>query len=171
MTRAKPKTMLLTVDGSDCGLKTIKYIAQFEPFKNLQIKLFHVFSGIPESYWDLEKEPKAIKTVVHVRSWESQQKKTILDYMRQAREILLNAGFPSENVTVNVHQRKKGIARDIIREAKENYDIMVSRRRGFGALSGFVLGSVATKLLENESFIPLILAGRKLTGKKGLQEM
>jgi nucleotide-binding universal stress UspA family protein len=46
-------------------------------------------------------------------------------------------------------EQKKGIARDIIREARNGYDAVVTRRRGMTGLRSIVLGSVATKLVEN----------------------
>jgi nucleotide-binding universal stress UspA family protein len=160
------KKILVPLDGSDRSLGTVRYIAKIEPFRRLEVVLFHVFSGVPECYWDLAREPKSVRTVPQVRAWEREQKKRMQDYMQKAKEILLREDFSSENVRVRIQQRKKGIARDILREAQEGYKAVVARRRGMGALRGLVLGSVASKLLAQLSFLPLLMAGRKPPGNK-----
>jgi nucleotide-binding universal stress UspA family protein len=86
--------------------------------------------------------------------------------MEKARQLLLNAGFPEAAVKVDIHKRKKGIARDIITESGKGYHAVILRRRGMTALRGIILGSVATKLLEKLSFVPLVLVGRKPPGRR-----
>jgi nucleotide-binding universal stress UspA family protein len=130
----------------------------------MQVVLMHVYAGAPESYYDLERDPRSTGTVVSVRAWEAQQKKIAHDYMQKATEILLNADFPEEAFSVKIQKRKQGFARDIIKEAREGYDAVVARRRGVGALRGLVLGSVAYKLLQGLDFLPFILAGRAPVG-------
>ena len=158
--------LLVPVDGSDRSMNTIKYISKIEPFKRMQIKLFHVFSQIPEGFWDLETDARSTSTVREVRAWEMQQKKNINKFMEKAHQLLIGNGFSSNSVEIKIKNRKKGFARDIIREAQNGYYAVVTRRRGMTGLRGMVLGSVATKLVERLSFLPLILAGRKPAGKK-----
>ena len=166
MKKTKKKKILVPVDGSDRALNTVKYVARFNPFRNMDIVLFHVFSSVPEGYWDLEKDPRSTSTVRQVKSWEVQQRKNIEQYMEQANQLLLKVGFSSESVTIKIQNRKKGIARDIIREARNGYAAVVTRRRGLTALRRIVLGSVATKLVEKLTFRPLILVGKRTPNKK-----
>lgn len=155
------KKILVLVDGSDRSLKTVRYIARLNPFVGMRIVLFHVFNSVPESYWDLEKDPRSTSTVRQVRSWEAEQKKNIQAFMQRAKRLLLKAGFPADAIEIKVQNRKKGIARDIIREARNGYNAVVTRRRGMTGMRGVVLGSVATKLIEKLSFLPVILVGQK----------
>jgi nucleotide-binding universal stress UspA family protein len=166
MPKQKKKKILVPVDGSDRALKTVRYVARVEPFRNMDIVLFHVFSCVPEGYWDLEKDPRSTSTVRQVRSWEIEQRKRIKQYMEQANRFLLKAGVAPESLTIKIQDRKKGIARDIIREAHNGYDAVVTRRRGMTGLRRIVLGSVATKLIEKLNFIPLILAGKRAPNHK-----
>ena len=168
MATKKQKKILVALDGSERSLLTVRYIAKMAPFEDMKIVLFNVFSGVPESYWDLEREPKSVKSVKYVRAWEVQQKKKIEEFMEQARNTLIRAGFPETQVEINIQHRKKGIARDIIKEARAGYEAVVTRRRGMGRIPGIILGSVSLKLLETISFVPLLLAGRKPPGKKYL---
>jgi nucleotide-binding universal stress UspA family protein len=160
------KKILVPVDGSDRALNTVRYITKIEPFRKMKVVLFHVFNGVPESYWDLEKDPRSTRTVQQVKAWEVEQKKKIRQYMEIATQFLLKAGFSEKNVTVKIQHRKKGIARDIIKEAHAGYDAVVTRRRGMTGLRGIVLGSVATKLVAKLTFIPLILVGKRPPGNK-----
>jgi nucleotide-binding universal stress UspA family protein len=162
----KNKKILVPLDGSDRAMNTVKYITKIEPFINANVVLFHVFSSVPDGFWDLESDPRSSATVKQVHAWEAQQRKNIQDYMRSARRLLLNAGVDDDAVKVKIKNRKAGFARDIIREAQNGYDVLITRRRGMTGLRGIVLGSVATKLLEKLSFLPLILAGRKPPGNK-----
>lgn len=161
----QPK-LLVPVDGSDRSLKTVRYISKIVPFRRMRIVLFHVFSKVPEGFWDLETDPRSTSTVKEVRAWEIQQRRNITQYMEIARQFLLKAGFPSNSFELKIQDRKKGFARDIIREARNGYYAVVTRRRGMTGLRGIVLGSVATKLVEKLPFLPLILAGSKQPGNK-----
>jgi len=164
-TQSTPK-LLVPVDGSERSMNTVKYIAKLEPLRRMQVVLFHVFSKVPEGFWDLGTDPRSSSTVSEVRAWEIQQKKNIKQYMEIARQHLLKSGFPAKSMEVKIQNRKKGFARDIIREAQNGYYAVVTRRRGMTGLRGIVLGSVAVKLVEKLSFIPLLLVGRKPSGSK-----
>jgi nucleotide-binding universal stress UspA family protein len=166
MVKQSKKKILVPLDGSDRAMNTVRYIAKIEPFLHMHIVLFHVFSSVPEGYWDLEKDPRSTSAVRQVKPWEVEQKKRIQQNMRMAEQYLLKAGFPSACIKLQIQRRKKGIARDLIQEARNGYEAVVTRRRGMTGLRGIVLGSVATKLIEKLFFIPVILAGRKPPGNK-----
>ncbi len=164
----RQKRLLLAVDGSERALQTVRYAGEEDAFKGMKIVLFHVFNSIPDAYYDLEKEPKSVKVVTHVRSWEAQQKKNISKFMDDARQMLLDAGHAEPAVEIKIQNRKKGVARDIVIEAQKGYDAVLIRRRGATALKNIVVGSVTNKLLEKLSFIPVLIAGRKPVNKKVL---
>jgi nucleotide-binding universal stress UspA family protein len=166
MKKQKKKKILVPIDGSDRALNTVRYVARFEPFRNKDIVLFHVFSSVPEGYWDLEKDPRSTSTVRQVRSWEIEQRKRINQYMEQASQFLVKAGVSPESIIIKIQDRKTGIARDIIREARNGYEAVVTRRRGMTGLRRIVLGNVATKLLTQITFLPLILVGKLTPNNK-----
>jgi nucleotide-binding universal stress UspA family protein len=160
MRKPKRKKILVPVDGSDRALNTVRYVARIDSFRKMDIVLFHVFNSVPEGYWDLEKDPRSTSTVRQVKAWQIEQKKRINQYMEQARQFLTKADFAADSIIIKIQNRKIGIARDIIREARNSYDAVVTRRRGMTALRRVVLGSVATKLLTKLTFLPLILVGK-----------
>lgn len=156
--------ILLPLDGSDRSWNTIRYLAKTEPFHTLRVVLLHVFSAVPESYWDLEKQAASSHTLRQVRSWEFEREKFVRLYMDQARQFLVKSGFQPDAVEIRIQRRKAGVARDILNEARKGYKAVIARRRGFTSLREIVLGSVATKLLQKLSVTPLIMAGRKSPG-------
>ncbi len=160
MANQKQKKILLALDGSDRAFETVRYICEIPPFQGMQVVLFTVFSKIPDAYWDLERQPNLGKRISDVRAWERQKQSAIKDYMKNARKKLIDGGFSSDAVTVKIQERKEGIARDIIREAKSGYDAAAIARKGMSRLKELVLGSVATRLLEKLQFVPLFVVGR-----------
>ena len=158
--------ILVPVDGSDRAINTVKYIARNEPFHRMRIVLFHVFSSVPESYWDLEDSVASRAVAKQARAWEMSQKKLVKDHMERAKGMLEKSGIPTASIETKIQNRKKGIARDIIKEARNGYSAVVARRRGTTALRGVVLGGVAAKLVTKIVFVPLILVGKKPPGKR-----
>ena len=155
-----PKKILLAVDGSDPALDALRYVGRMSSFRKMKIVLFHVFSSVPESYRDLEKDPRFSKVAKEVMDWEAQQKKVIQKYMDKAKEILISLGFSDGAVTVKVQNRKKGVARDIIAEALNGYEAVVLGRKGYGNLKEIIIGSVAKKVVEKNAFLPVLLIGK-----------
>ena len=164
----RQKRFLLALDGSQRSLQTARYAGDEQAFRGMKIVLFHVFNSIPVAYYDLEKEPKSVKVVREVRSWEAEQKKNIHRYMDDARKMLLDAGHAETDLEIKIQSRKKGVARDIIVEAQKGYDAVLLRRRGATALRNVTVGSVTIKLMEKLTFIPVLIAGRNPVNKKVL---
>ena len=152
--------ILLACDGSDRFLKTTRYISRFEMFSDFHLVLFHVFRNVPKSYWDLERNPKNLSSQASVRAWEHQNRKDIEEKMDKAKQILFHAGFETDAVTAIIRDRDKGVAMDILKEARKGYGAVVIRRRGRTALRGITLGSVATALVEKLETLPLIIIGK-----------
>ena len=162
----KARKILLPIDGSRRSFDTIRRFATMHPFRKHTVVLFHVFNGIPEYYLDIGKESQSVKIIPEVRAWENNQRNQIKAAMDKAHRLLLQSGFSKESVKVIIQDRKRGIARDIIHEAHDRYSAVVIRRRGKGALRSLVLGSVATKLIQSITFVPLLIIGKqKLTGR------
>jgi len=96
--------------------------------------------------------------------WEQHQRQLIEKHLNRCRKILLAANFDPQRVKTIIHDRQRGVARDIISTvatAHTPYDAVIIRRRGMGRLAGVVMGSVAFKLLDGLHMAPLVFAGRK----------
>jgi len=147
--------ILIAVDDSDYAFEAVRYVSKIPTFKKMKIVLFHVFSKIPENYWDIEGQPLFGKRVREVRAWEIQHKEIVEEFMGKAKTFLLKSGVSEDNVVVNIHERQAGIARDILSEAKRKYCTIVIGRKGMSKLKDVVFGSVADKLIKKLASFPL----------------
>jgi nucleotide-binding universal stress UspA family protein len=159
-TETNPKILVL-LDGSDRAFETVRYISSLEPFRKKQVVLFSVFTKIPEAYWDIDKQPKYEQSMKNIHAWQTTREMKLRKYMDEARRQLLDSGFSENALQVKIRERRTGIGRDILEEARKGgYSAVIIGRRGAGRVKGLVLGSLTTKLLEKLDFIPIFVVGR-----------
>ncbi|MGA7875847.1 MAG: universal stress protein [Desulfoferrobacter sp.] len=159
MANSTKKKMLLAVDGSEQAMEAVRYVSKILPPDQMEIILFNVMTKIPESFWDLQKEPAFYHKIANIKAWEIQQEKIIQDFMESAGQLLVGAGFPKDSFSVNIHERQEGIARDIVIESRKNYSAVVLGRTGLSELKDLVLGSIANKLMERLTHVPIWIVG------------
>lgn len=155
----KQKKVLVAVDGSPQAFEAVRYVSRVLGPDTAQVVLFHVVTRVPESFWDLEKEPAYHYRIVNIEAWERQQEKVIEEFMTKSLEVFAAAGFPEDAVKVEIRNRKVGIARDIVAESQESYDAIALARSGLSDLKGFMLGSIAQKVIEKVSHVPIWVVG------------
>lgn len=159
MVQENKKRLLVAVDGSEQALEAVRYVSGVLPPEQVQVTLLHVMTKVPESFWDLSREPVFHYKIASIRAWEIQQEKTMHDFMEQARQILLEAGLPKQSIVSHIKERKAGIARDIVAESKHGYQAVVVGRTGLSELKDLVLGSIANKLVEKVTHVPVWIVG------------
>jgi nucleotide-binding universal stress UspA family protein len=159
MKKQAQQKVLLAFDGSEHAFHAINYVSKLTPFHKMKIVLFNVFSSIPEAYLDLDKDPQFSRSGREVRAWEMQQRKEIQKAMENAMQKLLHSGFSPNRVSIRLHKRKEGIARDIIKEAQNGYNAVIIGRRGTGTYKEIIVGSVAKKIVEKVAFLPVLMIG------------
>ena len=125
----------------------------------MEVLLFHVMTKVPESFWDIEKEPAYIHMPAPISAWELKQKKEIQEFMTSARQLFLDRNVPEDAVSIKIQERKVGIARDIVYESRNDYDGVVVGRWGMSLLKDYLWGSIANKLLGRLTHIPLCVVG------------
>lgn len=153
------KRILLAVDGSEQAFEAVRYVNRLLPPNRMEVVLFHVMTRVPESFWDMEKEPTLRQKLGDTGAWESQQKKEIQEFMEKARCLFLDQNIPEDAVSIKIQERKVGIARDIIHESQKDYDGVVVGRWGMSMLKDFLWGSIANKLIGRLINIPLCVVG------------
>jgi nucleotide-binding universal stress UspA family protein len=153
------RRILLAVDGSDQAFEAARYVSQLFAPNRLEVVLFHVTSKIPESFWDIEKNPTFRHQLAPVAAWATQQQAAMQEFMEKSRQLFVEQGFPEEAVSIKSKERQAGIARDIVREAQENYDAVVVGRWGVSKFKDLVWGSIANKLVAHLIHIPLCIVG------------
>jgi nucleotide-binding universal stress UspA family protein len=160
------KKILLAVDGSDQAFEAVRYVSQLFPPHRVEVELFHVASKIPDSFWDIKKNPAFRHQLAPVAAWATQQEKAIEDFMERARQLFVERGAKDEVVRVKIQKRQAGVARDIVRKARGGYDAVVVGRWGVSKFKDLVWGGVANKLVGHLVENPLwVVGGTPYTGK------
>jgi len=153
------RRLLIAVDGSEQSFEAVRYASQVLPPGKMKVVLFHVQSKIPESFWDIEKDPSFRHRLAPVAAWAMQQEKAMEEFMERSRQLFVDRGVPEEAVTIKIQERQVGIARDIAREAQKDYDAVVVGRWGVSKLKDLVWGSIANKLVGHLVQNPLWVVG------------
>lgn len=88
---------------------------------------------------------------------EDKKRQLVTDAMKQAKEVLVAAGFADANVTIKVENKNRGVARDILNEAENGYDLIVVGRRGISGVKDFFLGSTSHKVFAGAKEISVLV--------------
>jgi len=92
------RKILLAVDGSDQAFEAVRYVSRLLPPNRMEVVLFHVMTKVPESFWDIEKEPTYRHKVAATHAWDLQQKKEIQEFMEKARQLFLDQNVPEDSI-------------------------------------------------------------------------
>ncbi len=79
---------------------------------------------------------------------EDKKKELVETAMQQAKETLINKGFKETNIDTKHEDLQEGVARDIIHEAEDGYDVVVIGRGGTSGIRDFFFGSTSQKVLN-----------------------
>ncbi len=88
---------------------------------------------------------------------EDKKRELVTQAMGRAKEKLSEAGFPEAHITVKVENKNKGVARDILNEAQNGYDLIVIGRRGISGIKEFFLGSTSHKVFSGAKDISILI--------------
>ena len=144
------KKVLIAVDESQNSMKAVKYVAKgIQP--TAEVTLFSVIPD-PTAACGLDSPaltPLFRRSRAAFCAIEDTKKDHVKAFMEKAKTVLVEAGFPSKNVSVKIRKKRAGIARDILKEARTGkYDTLVIGRRGLSAVKEFLIGSVSSKVVQ-----------------------
>lgn len=88
---------------------------------------------------------------------EDKKRELVTQALDQAKEVLVSAGYPPENVTIKVENKKHGVARDILHEAENGYDVIAMGRRGLSSIQEFFVGSTSNKVIHAAKNISVLI--------------
>ena len=141
--------ILVALDDSENAMRAVEFIAKnFTP--DHEITLFSVLMDTP-AICDLqspELTPYFVSQQKALCALTDRKRDLLASSQERARAILREAGFPDRGVSARIRLRKRGVARDIIDEARSGYQIVVLGRRGLSSIGEFLLGSVSQKVLH-----------------------
>jgi nucleotide-binding universal stress UspA family protein len=156
----KHPRILLAIDGSDRSFAAARYLGQVIS-KQSEIVLFHVMVEAPEAFRDLGTDPLTEMENYPITVWKTHQEETIREFMAVACDILVSCGFAKEAISVKTRAMQTGVVRDILRESQQDYSALVVGRTGISKIEGITLGSVAAKLVEGISHLPVVVVGER----------
>jgi nucleotide-binding universal stress UspA family protein len=152
------KKILVAIDDSENAMRAVEFIAKLFTMDS-KITLFNVMQDTAALC-----EMNSPELTPYFKSQQSsfcllEEKKQELvnQAMQKAKEILMDAGFEEKNITVKSVIKKKGIARDIIKEAQAGYNAIVLGRKGLYGIKDFILGSVSQKVFNSAKDISVLV--------------
>jgi nucleotide-binding universal stress UspA family protein len=166
---ANKKNILIALDGSKNSLNAARYVARTCNPASLKVNLIHVMPTAPETFWDLEKDAYFKERIQpKYTAWKKNAEETAQRFLNDARNVLVKAGVPENDVGVILQEREVGIARDIVMQSARGYDAVVVGRRGLSELGDHFLGSVANKIVEVVKDTSVWVVGDNINSKRML---
>ncbi len=150
--------ILVAFDDSQNAMRAVKHVARFfNP--DSKVTLFSVFEDTA-TLCDLQ-SPELTSYFLSQRSsfctLEEKKKSLVNRALEKAKQSLREAGFNEKNIAIKTQAKKRGIARDIVKEAEAGYDILVMGRRGLSGIREFLAGSVSHKVLSLAKDMSILL--------------
>ncbi|MDY0220626.1 MAG: universal stress protein [Desulfobacterium sp.] len=151
--------ILVAIDESKSSLKAIRYVAETMKCE-MEITLLSI---LPDAIAACGLDgPSLIPLFKENReafcSIEDAKRENVQTFINQAKEALVMAGFSPKNVKLKIRKKKKGIAQDIMKEARDGgYDTIVVGRRGLSGLKEFFMGSVSNKVVHSTDGMAVIV--------------
>ncbi|MFC1828741.1 universal stress protein [Thermodesulfobacteriota bacterium] len=143
------KKLLVAFDDSKNAMRAVEFVANYFSPDN-HVTLFNV---IPDTAALCEMNspeltPYFISQQDSFCILEEKKKSLVAKAQKNATERLVTAGFEKKNIAVKSEIKQSGVARDIIKEARSGYDVIVLGRRGVSGIKDFILGSISQKVFN-----------------------
>jgi nucleotide-binding universal stress UspA family protein len=143
------KKILVAIDDSENALRAVEFVSSSFS-KDNKITLFNVMQDTaalcemnsPELTPYFTSQQSAFCLL------EDKKKELVGHALIKAKTMLLDAGFEEGNITTKAEFKNKGIARDIIQEAQDGYNVIVMGKRGVSGIKDFLLGSISQKVFN-----------------------
>ncbi len=141
--------VLIAVDDSENAMRAVEFVAKFFSLDN-KITLFNVLQDTVAmcAMNSPELTPYFISQQSSFCLLEEKKKELSNEALQKAKSLLVEAGFAEKDITIKSEIKKRGIARDIIKESQAGYSVIVLGRRGLSGIKDFVLGSISHKVFN-----------------------
>jgi len=141
--------ILLAIDDSENAIRAVEFVANTFTVDN-RITLFNVVQDTATmcEMNSPELTPYFTSQQSSFCLLEEKKKELVAEALQKSKAILLDAGFEETNITIKAELKKDGVARDIIKEAQSDYNIIVIGKRGVSGIKDFLLGSISQKVFN-----------------------
>jgi nucleotide-binding universal stress UspA family protein len=89
---------------------------------------------------------------------EDKKKELVTTAVNKAKAVLMSYGWDDDLVEIKISNKNRGVARDILLEAENGYQLVVIGRRGVSGLKEFFLGSTSQKVFSGAKEISVLIA-------------
>ena len=79
---------------------------------------------------------------------EDKKRELVQTALEGAQNMLIEAGFAEDRIRPKIEPKKDSVAQDILREARDGYDLIVIGRHGTTGIKDFFLGSISQKVFN-----------------------
>ncbi|MCF8050548.1 MAG: universal stress protein [Desulfobacterales bacterium] len=152
------KKILVGFDDSENAIRAVEFITSTFSTDN-RVILFSVLQDTaalcdlnsPELTPYFKEQQQSFCTL------EEKKKSLVEAALDKAKAMLLEAGFPADNIKTKVKSKSKGVARDLVDEANKGYDLVVLGRRGVSGVREFFFGSVSNKVIQAAKDVSILV--------------
>ena len=151
------KNLLVAVDDSENALRAVEFVADFFTSDN-NVTLFSVVQDTA-TLCEMNSPELTPYFTAQQSSFcllEDKKKELVNEALQKAKDVLMEAGFDGDKITIKLELKKRGVARDIINEAKSGYDAIVMGRRGLAGVKDFILGTISQKVFSAAKDISVV---------------
>ncbi len=152
------KKILIAFDESENAQKTVSFVAEHF-ITDHEITIFHVVSDIaavcgmdsPSLTPYFNSERNSFCRI------EERKKEIVTDIIHEAKNKFHHAKFNADKIEVKIQTQQKGVASDIIQEAKKGDDIVAMGRTAKSGIKEFLMGGTTQKVLHGLENTPLLI--------------
>ena len=143
--KARSKNVLLAVDNSENAMQAVDHAGFLLSGTDVNVTVFH-------SKRDLKRfvPREVLQEFPGVQKfWQKKAGDVVAPYMKKAREMLIQAGFAENQISVKLADGGRSAARDILKEAEENnIGTIILGRKGYSNVKDYAMGSTTKKVLD-----------------------
>jgi len=150
--------ILIAFDESENAMRAAEYVAK-SLLPSSEVTLFNVSlnSDALCKMNSPELTPYFTSQQATFCAMEDKKREIVETAMKKARTALIAAGFSPENISFRIETQKKNVAKDIIKEAENGYDMIVLGRKGISGFKDFLIGSTSHKVLNGSADITVMV--------------
>jgi nucleotide-binding universal stress UspA family protein len=113
----------------------------------------HLLPPVPPMFWDdghILGDSEQKDRLGRIDKWKSDWTEKVEKQMAEGRDLLVERGIPERDIEMLILPTKEGVARDLLAEIDEHqFQVVVMGKKSFHERKPFLMGSHASKILQN----------------------
>jgi nucleotide-binding universal stress UspA family protein len=156
--RSMAQKILIAIDDSENARRAVEFVARsFSPQNAVTL-----FSVLLDTVALCKMDSPGLTPLFRSQqsnfcALEDKKRDLLTEAVKKGKQILLEAGFAKENIKTKTDVKNRGVARDILDEAENGYDLIVLGRRGLSGIKEFFMGSISQKVINGAGDISVLI--------------